>query len=90
MTKPKKATPISKNEQTERDVRTHLSNHEEIDTSDVTVDVCDKSVTLKGKIDNNRAKNLAGTIVSEVNQVGDVINELHAERDISEEVKKKP
>lgn len=89
MTKPKKAKPISKNEQKASEVRTHLSNHEEIDTSAVTVKASANSVTLKGKIDNNRARDLAGNIACEVNEVDDVVNELEAERDISEELNKK-
>ncbi|HEY9772401.1 MAG TPA: BON domain-containing protein [Planktothrix sp.] len=88
MSKLNKERPPSKNRQIEDKVINHLNNHEEIDTSRVEVKVHKAQATLKGKIDNNRAKDLAQTIVSgEVNEINDVINELDAERDISEELK---
>ncbi len=88
MSKQAKRTHVSKNQRKADEVVNHLSNHQEIDTTGVSVKVRDHSITLAGKIDNNLAKNLAGTIVrTEINQCGAVINDIEADRDISEEKK---
>lgn len=81
--KKKKETP--ENRRKAKDVLTHLSHHPEIDSSQVSVDVSGNEIVLKGTIDNNRARDLAGNIVStEVAELGAVINKIDAKRDMSE------
>lgn len=69
---------------TAQHVESHLSNHKEIDTSKVEVHVDGGVVILKGEIDNDRAKQLVASIVTDEVQIKEVSNDLAARRDISE------
>ena len=47
------------------EIKTHLINHEEIDTSGVQVDVSDGEVVLQGEVDNAHAKSLTCNITTQ-------------------------
>jgi osmotically-inducible protein OsmY len=46
-------------------VKTHLDNHEEIDTSGVEVDVIAGDVDLTGEVDNRHAQSLSRSIAEQ-------------------------
>ncbi|HEY9716546.1 MAG TPA: BON domain-containing protein [Trichormus sp.] len=48
-----------------QEVKTHLGNHEEIDTSGVEVDVTAGDVDLTGEVDNRHAQSLSRSIAEQ-------------------------
>jgi osmotically-inducible protein OsmY len=81
----KAAKTARTDKRTAEDVKVHLDNHKEVDSSDVSVRVSEGSVVLGGEIDNGGAKNLVHNIVSgEVPNIKELRNEITARRDVSE------
>ena len=66
----------------QEDVYERLSMQNEIDASDITVEVHDGVVTLSGTVEDRRAKRLAEDIAEQVLGVKDVKNELRVEHGI--------
>jgi hypothetical protein len=64
------------NERIYEDVAERLTQHGEIDASDVAIHVENGEVTLTGAVDSRRTKRLAEDIADGVNGVRDVHNEL--------------
>ncbi len=62
------------------DVNDRLTEHGDIDASDVEVDVQNGEVTLRGTVDSRHAKRLAEDIADSVSGVRDVRNELRVQR----------
>jgi hypothetical protein len=62
------------------DINERLTHHPDIDASDIDVEVNNGEVTLKGKVDERRAKRLAEDIAESVSGVHDVRNEIKVSR----------
>jgi hypothetical protein len=62
------------------DINERLTHHPDIDASDIEVEVTGGNVTLKGKVDDRRAKRLAEDIAESVSGVHDVRNEIKVSR----------
>jgi osmotically-inducible protein OsmY len=72
------------------EVRVHLNNHKEIDTTNVDVSAKGTTVNLSGHVDNPHAKRLAGNITEqEIKRVEHVVtDDLAFDRDNNEPPKK--
>jgi len=58
------------------DVSERLTEHDELDASDIEVKVQDGEVTLTGTVDDKGAKRLAGDLAEQASGVHDVMNQL--------------
>lgn len=58
------------------DISDRLTQHGQIDASDVNIDVNNGEVFLRGEVDNRRAKRMAEDVVESIPGVKDVHNEL--------------
>jgi hypothetical protein len=58
------------------DICERLTQHGQIDASDIEVEINDGDVTLKGSVDDRRSKRLAEDVAASVNGVSDVQNHL--------------
>jgi len=84
--KEKRNTKVEDNRKAD-EVKTHIDNHREIDTSDIAVQVDNGHVSLTGDIDNGSAKKLVTEIVnSELSGVKSVTNDITFRRDMGEAV----
>jgi osmotically-inducible protein OsmY len=59
------AASIKQDKRITQEIKQHLGNHEEIDTTGVEVDVTAGEVDLKGEVDNQHAKSLSCTIAEQ-------------------------
>lgn len=71
------------------DVRDRLSLSEDVDASQIEVEVQAGSVTLTGSVENRHMKQLAGDIAEAVPGVSSVHNRLHVEHGLLDELKDK-
>jgi hypothetical protein len=71
------------------DVCDRLSLSEEVDASQIEVEVQAGSVTLTGNVENRRMKQLASDIAEAVPGVSSVHNRLHVEHGLLDELKEK-
>ncbi|MGN6184992.1 MAG: BON domain-containing protein [Thermoanaerobaculia bacterium] len=62
-------------------VSERLSDHHDIDASDIEVTVSNGEVTLQGTVDDRRTKRLAEDVVESVSGVRDVHNQLRVDRE---------
>ena len=71
------------------DVCDRLSLSEEVDASQIDIDVQAGSVTLTGNVENRHMKQLAGDIAEAVPGVSGVHNRLHVEHGLLDELRDK-
>jgi hypothetical protein len=58
------------------DINERLTQHGQIDASDIEVEVHNGEVTLRGAVDNRRTKRLAEDIIDDIPGVNDIYNQL--------------
>jgi len=63
-------------ERIREEVSDRLTEHDELDASEIEVSVKDGEVTLTGMVDDREAKRLAGDVAEEASGVRDVMNQL--------------
>jgi len=64
------------------DIHERLTQHGQVDASDIDVDVRDGDVTLRGMVDNRAMRRMAEDVVESVSGVQDVTNQIRVRRPV--------
>jgi BON domain len=70
-------------ERIKEDISEQLTQHEQIDATEIEVQVQDRNVTLTGTVNNRQAKRMTEDLVENVSGVQEVINQIRVVRDES-------
>lgn len=81
------ATHYRSDPQLEDEIKSMLSESDELDASDINVFVQAGNVTLRGRVGSHKERDAAGLVAAKALGVGEILNELNIEESKSREIK---